>query len=262
MLTLRNVPDAVWVGLGICFLVAFVFVVGWSSAQPPHQIAIKAATLGVENKTFQDIAAETVAYYTKMLAWFTAVLASSTIGLWIVTWRSGVRQSRETQILQRAYISINLAGINPYRTREESVGHPVLGHVDIVNVGKLPARDVSCCVKIEMSHSDVRHEFLITDRDFFGNFVLPPGAHMRHGTQMIDWNETLLWVYVWGEVRYLDGFGKKRWTKFCHRYPRIMMHKINAGFGVELTHGRFHLTGNNTDEDYSAAVHATSGADG
>jgi len=46
----------------------------------------KAAAYSAENKTFQDIAAETVAYYTKVLAWFTGVLAVSTIGLWGATY--------------------------------------------------------------------------------------------------------------------------------------------------------------------------------
>jgi hypothetical protein len=33
------------------------------------------------------------------IAIFTLILAISTIGLWIVTWRSGVRQSRDTRLL-------------------------------------------------------------------------------------------------------------------------------------------------------------------
>jgi hypothetical protein len=38
-----------------------------------------------------------VAFFTFWLAIFTFVLAFSTIGLWVVTWRSGVKQSRETR---------------------------------------------------------------------------------------------------------------------------------------------------------------------
>jgi hypothetical protein len=40
---------------------------------------------------------ERVADYTLALAWLTAVLAASTVGLWIVTWRSGVRQSKDME---------------------------------------------------------------------------------------------------------------------------------------------------------------------
>jgi hypothetical protein len=36
------------------------------------------------------------------VALFTFVLSVSTIGLWIVTWRSGIRQSRETQASTKA----------------------------------------------------------------------------------------------------------------------------------------------------------------
>jgi hypothetical protein len=40
---------------------------------------------------------EIVAVYTEALAWFTGILAISTIGLWIVSWRAGIRQSSDMQ---------------------------------------------------------------------------------------------------------------------------------------------------------------------
>lgn len=49
-----------------------------------------------ENHGFWEKArCDPVAYFTLWLVGFTGVLAVSTIGLWIVTWRSGVRQSRD-----------------------------------------------------------------------------------------------------------------------------------------------------------------------
>ena len=44
---------------------------------------------------------ERVANYTLWLAIATFVLAASTIGLWVVTWRSGINQSRDTRRVLR-----------------------------------------------------------------------------------------------------------------------------------------------------------------
>src|SRR6266536_3186688 len=41
MLNLDRVPKGAWFALAICFLIAFVFVVGWSSAQPPHHVTTR-----------------------------------------------------------------------------------------------------------------------------------------------------------------------------------------------------------------------------
>lgn len=73
---LDRVPKAAWFAMGLGILIGFSGLVGWSSAQPPHHHTIKSATHTTENETIQDIAAETVAYYTKVLAWFTGVLAA------------------------------------------------------------------------------------------------------------------------------------------------------------------------------------------
>jgi hypothetical protein len=45
-------------------------------------------------------------------AQFIAFLARSTLLLWWATWRIGVRQSKETIILQRAYVSVEPLGVH------------------------------------------------------------------------------------------------------------------------------------------------------
>ena len=72
---LDRIPKAVWFAIGLGFLIGFSGLVGWSSAQPPHHQTIKSAAQTPENKTIQDVAAETIAYYTEILAWFTGILA-------------------------------------------------------------------------------------------------------------------------------------------------------------------------------------------
>jgi hypothetical protein len=184
----------------------------------------------------------------RYLAFFTFWLAVATIGLGAVS-VAGIRgQSKETRILQRAYLSANIGGISPFRTIEERDAHIVVGHVDFINAGHLPARSVSCCVKIIQNENGEFADFPIADQDFFGNYVLPPGAVMRQGSDSITLTATG-YIYVWGRIKYLDGFGNQRTTDFCHRYPRIMLRRLDGGYGIPTEFGRYHTVGNSTDED-------------
>jgi hypothetical protein len=187
--------------------------------------------------------------FTLWLALATIVLAISTIGLWIVSVCAGRRQSRETKILQRAYLSANIGGISPFLTDEEREGHLVVAHVDITNVGHLPARRVSCCVKIALSTNGDLTDFPIADQDLSGSYVLTPGAVTRQGSDSITATGKG-YVYVWGRMKYLDGFGTQRTTNFCHRYPLAMFRRLDGDhFGIPAEFGRFHAVGNSTDED-------------
>ena len=185
-----------------------------------------------------------------LLVYVTYQLVLSTNKLWQEARETAERQERTTKILERAYLSVELAGINPFRSLQQTLGHVVLGHVDFHNAGRLPAREISCCVKMMQSDNDAEPiaSFPIDDQDFFGNFVLPAGGRMRHGSSSIQLTNARF-IYVWGCVRYLDGFGKRRFTKFCHRYPQIMLRRLNNGFGIESGDGRYHTTGNSTDEN-------------
>jgi hypothetical protein len=117
----------------------------------------------------------------------------------------------------RAYISVEPGGINQLIGRRESMGHVV-----VCNVGKLPARDVSIVAR--MSPAIERwidpppvHDFENVSR------VIQPGAAVRQGTKETFpiWNFQTSdgYIFVWGAVYYGDGFGKRRFTRFCHRYP-------------------------------------------
>jgi hypothetical protein len=119
---------------------------------------------------------------------------------------------------------------------------------DQPNVGHLPARRVSCCIKIVQSEDGELADFPIDEQDFFGSYVLTPGAITRQGSDSITLAEKG-YIYVWGRIRYLDGFDKQRTTDFCHRYPRIMLRRLRSGYGIPAEFGRFHSVGNSTDED-------------
>ena len=60
--------------------------------------------------------------------------------------------------------------------------------------------------------------------------ALQPGASMEFASldgwqipaEQLDSNEPLKlrgYLYVWGEVLYIDPFNTVGWTAFCHRYP-------------------------------------------
>ena len=95
-----------------------------------------------------------IALFTIMLAVFTARLWFSTDKLWEATRKLAVdaertaqNQSTQTQILERAYITVDPLGI------ELKVdGASLLGQVGFRNVGNLPARDVGWFVDIKWSY--------------------------------------------------------------------------------------------------------------
>lgn len=109
-----------------------------------------------------------VAYFTLWLVGFTGVLAASTIGLWIVTWRSGDRQSRDTaafinetrrigEAQVRAYVSIKSAGIAFWGPWE----NPIVVFVPF-NTGQSPATNFIWNITIQYTsgHDKQTHSFI------------------------------------------------------------------------------------------------------
>jgi hypothetical protein len=116
----------------------------------------------------------------------------------------------------RAYISVVPLGINRLAGKEFG-----MGHVGVRNVGKLPARNVAVVVRMEGADwrtavFDVPPDLPPTDR------VVQPGAEMRQGSRDEIGIGALCaadnYTFVWGVVYYDDGYGVRRFTRFCHRY--------------------------------------------
>lgn len=92
-----------------------------------------------------------VAYFTLWLVGFTGVLGGSTIGLWIVTWAGGKRQSRDMQAsiaiaerslseLEAPFISIKIVDTGITRSYRD-VGHDFTTlSFSVANYGRTPAR--------------------------------------------------------------------------------------------------------------------------
>ncbi|TGT91236.1 MULTISPECIES: hypothetical protein [unclassified Mesorhizobium] len=166
-----------------------------------------------------------------VIAIFTIVLAFSTIGLWASTnklWEAGDDQMRliegNAKKELRAYLTVVPDGIN------QLIGEPdAMGHVVLKNVGRLPARNVTLLVKMELSHGPEvdsffrRQIFDIPKVAINSDRVIQPGGEMRQGNErptlpisdlcVPDYN-----VYVYGIVKYDNGYGEQCFTKFCHRY--------------------------------------------
>ena len=55
-------------------------------------------------------------------------------------------------------------------------------------------------------------------------------------------------IYVWGKVKYTDGFDDgPRYTRFCHRYP-TRRHEVGPdGERIKAKHARYHQNGNDAD---------------
>ena len=177
---------------------------------------------------------------TGFIAVFTIILA-----------RVGRQQSRDTRILQRAYLAVDGRGAI---LRWNGVSRAELA---IINVGRLPAYEVEWLIDYAMDSSGRRSNFPIdtTRTPFYGKNVLPPGTEMKRSKdcqlsrEEVDGFRTNLTFYVWGEVRYLDGFGNKRFTRFCHRYPRGSgIPRLDQPALELLAEGvRDHLHGNDAD---------------
>ena len=55
-------------------------------------------------------------------------------------------------------------------------------------------------------------------------------------------------IYVWGRVTYLDGFGKRRFTNFCHRYNTGARKFAEGGrYFIPEEDARYHDYGNGAD---------------
>jgi len=184
--------------------------------------------------------------FTLLLALATIVLALSTIGLWIVSVCTGRRQSQETRILQRAYLSAEPRGVSTFLAPDEaSPGDRVVGHVGFRNVGRLPAQNVQWFLDMKYCANGERSEFAIGALTGSGNIV-GPGTMMTQGSPNIPRETVRGYYYVWGKIIYDDGFGIERHTTFCHRYNthRWMIDQNLKEYRIRPRYGRQHHHGN------------------
>src|SRR4051794_5119976 len=102
---------------------------------------------------------------------------------------------------------------------------------------------------------DIKHDPSSSlDRDAFplgefdGEGVIGPRAKRPTGTRAIAVPKRSGWLYVWGAVRYDDGFTPGRMTRFCHRYPCEKLSVAPEGGGmIDVEYARHRAKGTDAD---------------
>jgi hypothetical protein len=231
---------------------SFVWGVMYS---PPHQNApqnqqAESHSSEKEHKDgfWEKAGDDPVAYFTLWLVGFTGVLAISTIGLWIVTWRASVSQARDMQeSILAAKDSTDIARtslISTQRAYVRVVNFPWLWRADYDRPGKF-FYDITPIIenggntqtvdaKINVN-SALRDDPLPEGFDF--PFVHDPGftligAHQSVGaSNAVILDDDLLLVqggtkyfYIWGAITYRDVFPNtpERVTEFSSQISRVM----------------------------------------
>jgi hypothetical protein len=138
-----------------------------------------------------------------------------------------LRATRETlqeaqlrnAIEMRAYIMVSPMGLETW------IGEPeFIGQIEIRNLGKTLARNVSSQVRMKSSVFE-EGDFKTGDYKNLADRSLPPGGRMWQGSKnrlkldefRADWPN---FIYVYGAIHYTDYLGERRFTKFCHRYNK------------------------------------------
>jgi hypothetical protein len=186
-------------------------------------------------------------FHEEILAIATVIIAIYTI----VLARVARRQTKDTRILQRAYLSVLPGGI--HILNNQLIG---VAHIEIHNGGNLPATRTKWFINhslegygdLEIGEIDVR----LTRT---GDNTVSPKTTMRLGGPPITIgpddlrHQDGLFLYVWGAASYRDGFGKRRFTRFCHRYNCVnfTQHPQLGGIAIDAVHARYHRLGNDAN---------------
>jgi hypothetical protein len=145
-------------------------------------------------------------------------------------------QREETRALQRAYISVESAGI-----RDATTGQ-LMGHVKITNVGHLPASQLKCQLEITPSNDPNWAPPASRGVDDLGGLHI--GVSIKRGSPGIS-IPAEQFIYIWGCVTYFDGFGEARFTNFCHRYNTARKETPSGvGYRIRRKYARQHEHGN------------------
>jgi hypothetical protein len=215
----------------------------------PDQHGNEKSILGLIYDYFQKTIRDPVAGFTGLLFIATLLLA-----------KIASAQIKDGRVVQRAYIAVDPLGI------ELKVdGGSLLGQVGFRNAGNLPARDVGWFVGIKWSHCDALEDGDFPRGEIKGKNVAPPGTVLPRGSkesvglQVLNDacnltgsvelpNQKAVFLYVWGIVRYHDGFSAGRTTKFCHRYNWINRGRDSSDkYNLAAKWARYHEHGNDAD---------------
>jgi hypothetical protein len=156
-----------------------------------------------------------------------------------------VLQSNTSRKQLRAYVAAKPEGIVT-----TSDGRYV-AHVIFENVGHMPAYNFAWQLQKITVSGDGDWTPPDTREPQETNNVLPVGIEAKRGSagitheQIENCKSDPKWLYVWGRLAYTDGFGSKRFTKFCQRYNWVNRRPCDGGgWRIPADSGRHHESGN------------------
>jgi hypothetical protein len=149
----------------------------------------------------------------------------------------------------RAYLSVEPVGVYVLIGTDEAIGQ-----VRVNNVGRVPAQNVHVVVHMLLGSSK-NTQIGNRDADIDGvERAIQPGASFRQGSrEQYPVNDIRqgVWVFVWGVAYYDDGYGNRRWTRFCHRYNSGSRTRYEMGMTetgqpalLDADKARYYTTGN------------------
>lgn len=128
--------------------------------------------------------------------------------------------SRQVSAIElRPYLVVQPRGIH------REVGQSAFrGVVEISNIGKTPAQDVSSYIRLKEGRYS-ESDFVVKSFENLADRTLLPGAVMTQASKNklefeVIQNSSLSSLFVWGRVEYTDHEGIRRATDFCHRYNK------------------------------------------
>jgi hypothetical protein len=127
------------------------------------------------------IAPALTAIATGFIAWFTLTLKKSTDTLAKIAKNTAKAQSEETEIIQRAYLSVIPLGLTPYVLRERYACD-----IGFHNSGNLPATHVKWFIRRKVSTDPNRKDFQINEGRFEGDLLVPQRITAPKGTYGIN----------------------------------------------------------------------------
>jgi hypothetical protein len=202
--------------IALGFLLASMFwacVLGWQAAYAPterikNECYEAAQKSGHKTEECKSLWERTTS---DPVALFTFVLSVSTIGLWAVTWRSGVRQTRDmegaiaaaqdankisnTHMIadQRAWVAVGHLGIiDDIVFKAAEGGAVVFLSVTLTNLGKTPALDVHTQMDMAFDDDSARQrlrEIAVSERaseSRWTRILLPNDSYQREWALAID----------------------------------------------------------------------------
>ncbi len=221
--------------LGGSFVWGVLYVPPQEYAAQNRQHEIASDHTGHKDGFWEKTTDDPVAYFTLCLVGFTAVLAVSTIGLWVVTWRASVAQARDmkasiaaaessAEIARDAMVAgerafVFATGIKPYWERDAGGLYHWRFRPNWKNSGDTPTKNMTMHSECVLRTAPLPRGFEFNyPTDDIGVALIPPNTETLGGQapryselpispqDILDVQAGSKFLYFWGWAKYSDVF--------------------------------------------------------